>query len=273
VGAASRRSISSLIEGKATSRCFSSHPWISPCSSQSDADKTLIIPQPQVLYFLDLQQQEQSHLPLLRISDPFFASFLKDPSHHHFLFLTRVLLAMNSSHRSSLKYSNQVLFHFLREAQKWWKQNPPPSRNFFRTEGNIMPSCKKEWIPLRSAACTALQIAQPPSANALAKVLRVNHRPCAGPDCFFSSSLLRFKGRIRVEIAVGVRPVQIEAVTPKDRLILAEPLPGHDSATRPACQESSAAPGYMVGTAVSVNSFTVDNNLSTAKTRSEVNGF
>jgi hypothetical protein len=32
-------------------------------------------------------------------------------------------------------------------------------------------------------------------------------------------------------------------------------------------------PGYMVGTAVSVNSFTVDNDLSTAKTRGEVNGF
>ena len=32
-------------------------------------------------------------------------------------------------------------------------------------------------------------------------------------------------------------------------------------------------PGYVVGTAVSVNSFTVDNNLSTAKRRGEVNGF
>ncbi len=31
-------------------------------------------------------------------------------------------------------------------------------------------------------------------------------------------------------------------------------------------------PGFMVGTAVAVNSFTVENNLSTAKTRSEVNG-
>lgn len=101
--------------------------------------------------------------------------------------------------------------------QKWWRQNPPPSRNFFRTEGNIMPSCRKEWIPLRSAACTALQIAQPPSANALAKVLRVNHKPCPGPGCF-SSSLLRFKRRTRVEIAIGIRPLQIEAVTPKDRL-------------------------------------------------------
>ena len=80
-----------------------------------------------------------------------------------------------------------------------------------------MPSCRKEWIPLRSAACTALQIAQPPSANALAKVLRVNHKPCPGPGCF-SSSLLRFKRRTRVEIAIGIRPLQIEAVTPKDRL-------------------------------------------------------
>jgi hypothetical protein len=51
----------------------------------------------------------------------------------------------------------------------------------------------------------------------LAKVLRVNHKPCPGPGCF-SSSLLRFKRRTRVEIAIGIRPLQIEAVTPKDRL-------------------------------------------------------
>jgi hypothetical protein len=48
-------------------------------------------------------------------------------------------------------------------------------------------------------------------------VLRVNHRLCPGPDCF-STSLLRFKGRTLVKIAIGVGPVQIEGVTPKDRL-------------------------------------------------------
>ncbi len=114
--------------------------------------------------------------------------------------------------------------------QKWWRQNPPPSRNFFRTEGNIMPSCRKEWIPLRSAACTALQIAQPPSANALAKVLRVNHRPCPGADCF-SSSLFRFKGRTRVEIAIGSGPSRLRPQLQKIAYF-EEPLPGHDSATR-----------------------------------------
>jgi hypothetical protein len=103
--------------------------------------------------------------------------------------------------------------------QKWRRQNPPPSRNFFRTEGNIMPSCRKEWIPLRSAACTALQIAQPPTANALAKVLRVNHRPCPGPDCF-STSLLGFKGRPLVKIPIGVRPVQNRGRNSKRSLIL-----------------------------------------------------
>jgi hypothetical protein len=70
---------------------------------------------------------------------------------------------------------------------------------------------------------------------------------------------LRLNGRIRVEIAIGVRPVQIDRNSRRP-LIFAEPLPGHDSATRLACQESSAVPGYLVGTAVSVNSFTVDNN-------------
>lgn len=40
--------------------------------------------------------------------------------------------------------------------------------------------------------------------------VRVNHRARPGPDCF-SSSLLRFRGRTRVEIAIGVAPVQIEA--------------------------------------------------------------
>jgi hypothetical protein len=56
-----------------------------------------------------------------------------------------------------------------------------------------------------------------------------------------------------------------------EKSIFAETLPENDSATRSACQESSAAPGYWVGTAVSVNSFTVDNNLSTAETGGEVN--
>ena len=72
-------------------------------------------------------------------------------------------------------------------------------------------------------------------------------------------------------IAIEVRPSRLKPNS-KRSLIFAEPLPGYDSTTRLACQESSAAPGYMVGTAVSVNSFTVDNNLSTAKTASEVNG-
>lgn len=38
-----------------------------------------------------------------------------------------------------------------------------------------MPSYKNEWIPLRSAARTAVHIAQPPSPNALLRVSRVNH--------------------------------------------------------------------------------------------------
>ncbi len=60
--------------------------------------------------------------------------------------------------------------------QKWRRQNPPAFRKSPLTIGDIMLSYRNEWIPFRSPARTALQIAHPPSANALRKTVRVNKR-------------------------------------------------------------------------------------------------
>jgi len=101
---------------------------------------------------------------------------------------------------------------------------------------------------------------------------------CATVPRTISLSDLESLDQMATKVAIRARPTHTEArartfsIQDSSAKILRNRCRGMTPRQESACQESSAVPGLMKGTAVSVNSFTVNNNFSTAKMQREVNG-